>query len=234
MRLSTNQSPPDHQNLVPNQPSYSSSRPSPLSSPSCLLNMSFRGATRHLRSGSALLIRHKQSSCLKRWQSTSPTTSRLDIEALLGGPTWSVSSLLPTAKFSDLQTEQPMTSEKLHHLLRLSALEPPSTSEEEEKMLRTLSDQLHFVRAVQAADTTGVEPLRALRDESEEDECLEEKRVMKECEAAFEKEEILGQWHKRIRRRRDELPSKIDEAIENWQPVNASARKSGKYFLVER
>lgn len=101
-------------------------------------------------------------------------------------------------------------------------------------MLHTLSDQLHFVRAVQAADTTGVEPLGAFRDETEKGERLEEERILKECDVAFTKEETVGKWHKRIRRRRDESPSKDDETIKNWQPVNASAKKAGKYFMVER
>jgi hypothetical protein len=61
-----------------------------------------------------------------------------------------------------------MSREKLRHLLRLAALEPPAPgSPDEVALLRTLDAQLHFVRQVQAVEVpAGVEPLRAVRDES--------------------------------------------------------------------
>jgi Asp-tRNA(Asn)/Glu-tRNA(Gln) amidotransferase C subunit len=87
-----------------------------------------------------------------------------ELEQLLATPTWSVESLLPP------KTQPPdapkITSEQLHHLLRLSALPPPETNEQEQKMLDTLAAQLHFVGKIQEVDTTGVEPLRAIRDET--------------------------------------------------------------------
>ncbi|KAL2406969.1 hypothetical protein ABEF95_001092 [Exophiala dermatitidis] len=61
-----------------------------------------------------------------------------------------------------------ITPSKLHHLLRLSALPPPRTEAEQTSMLRTLQQQLHFVKEIQKVDTTGVEPLVSLRDETQE------------------------------------------------------------------
>ena len=87
-----------------------------------------------------------------------------ELEKLLAEPTWSVESLLPPkTRASDAPQ---ITSKQLHHLLRLSALPPPETPEQEQKMLDTLAAQLHFVGKIQEVDTTGVKPLRAIRDET--------------------------------------------------------------------
>ena len=100
--------------------------------------------------------------------SGSTKAEHVDVEELLSKPTWSVSSLLPP---KDPSPESPQISSKqLHHLLRLSALPPPKDEAEEAKMLSTLSSQLHFVKDIQSVDTTGVEPLRSLRDETAEGE----------------------------------------------------------------
>jgi hypothetical protein len=119
--------------------------------------------------------------------------------------------------------------------LRLSALEPPKTSEEEESMLRTLADQLHFVRAVQAVDTTGVEPLRALRDETFEAEAEVERDISTQCEEAMGKEEVLGKFYKRIRRKTDmEVADGERDVVPDWNPVEIAERRVGKFFVVER
>src|SRR4051812_44154241 len=86
------------------------------------------------------------------------------ISKLLTKPTWSVRSLLPSPPSS---THIPtITPKQLHHLLRLSALPQPSSPSVEASMIATLESQLHFVRAIQQVDTTGVEPLRSIRDET--------------------------------------------------------------------
>ncbi|KAK8078152.1 hypothetical protein PG996_004322 [Apiospora saccharicola] len=99
--------------------------------------------------------------------------SNPDIRSLLSNPTWSVRSLLPqhstgssTAPADTTTKDNEITSKTLHHLLRLSALPPPATPEEEDALLTTLRTQLHFVRSIQGVDTAGVAPLAAIRDET--------------------------------------------------------------------
>jgi Asp-tRNA(Asn)/Glu-tRNA(Gln) amidotransferase C subunit len=119
--------------------------------------------------------------------------------------------------------------------LRLSALEPPKTAAEEESMLRTLADQLHFVRAVQAVDTDGVEPLRALRDETTEAESEIEQEITRQSEEAFGKEEVLGKFYKRIRRKRDvEVVDGERNVVGDWDPVEMAETRLGKFFVVEK
>lgn len=96
-------------------------------------------------------------------------------------------------------------------------------------MLSTLQSQLHFVRAIQSVDTTGVDPLRSLRDETREGENEAELglEVMKE---ALESEEVRGKWHRRIRRRRE---SNSGGEAKQWDPLAMAERKTGRYFVVE-
>ena len=91
-----------------------------------------------------------------------------DIEAMLAEPSWSVESLFTSG--SSPQEEPTVSRKQLHHLLRLSALPPPATEAEEAKMLKDLESQLRFVRAIQAVDTNGVDPLVSIRDETKEAE----------------------------------------------------------------
>src|SRR6266516_5495727 len=69
----------------------------------------------------------------------------INVDKLLSKPSWSVRSLLPD---SQTTSSPEVTPKQLHHLLRLSALPQPSSSEEETKMLQTLSSQLHFVMEI--------------------------------------------------------------------------------------
>lgn len=101
----------------------------------------------------------------RRYNSTNTKSLPPSITSLLATPTWSVRSQLPDPKTPDPIAERELTSEKLHHLLRLCALPPPETLEEETKLLKTLREHLHFVRAVQSVDTMGVEPLHRIEDE---------------------------------------------------------------------
>lgn len=155
----------------------------------------------------------------------------VDVDELLSKPTWSVSSLLPTSgQLADTPT---ISSKQLHHLLRLSALPPPKNAEEEARMLSTLSSQLHFVKDVQQVDTTGVEPLRSLRDETLEGE-KEAELDMEAMSEALSQEEVKGKYHKRIRRRRrvdvveEERPTR-----ETWDPLGTAGKKVGRFFVVE-
>ncbi|ORY11617.1 hypothetical protein BCR34DRAFT_451435, partial [Clohesyomyces aquaticus] len=150
-----------------------------------------------------------------------------DLEQLLSTPSWSVESLLPP------KTQAPkapkISSQQLHHLLRLSALPPPENAEEEKKMLDTLSAQLHLVGEIQQVDTTGVKPLRAIRDETavaEEEQTI----TLETLKDALAKETIVGKHYKRIQRNID----KVDATnVESWDVLGSAEKKSGNYFVAE-
>lgn len=87
-------------------------------------------------------------------------------QKVFAAPSWSARALLPTTTTSPSSDATTITPKTLHHLLRLSSLPPPTTPSEESALLDTLHTQLHFVRAIQAVDTTGVAPLTSIRNES--------------------------------------------------------------------
>ncbi|PYH94610.1 DUF726-domain-containing protein [Aspergillus ellipticus CBS 707.79] len=134
-----------------------------------------------------------------------PTTHRMysssqsgdaDIDAMLAKPTWSVRSLL--ADETTEASSPSVTPAQLHHLLRLSALPQPANEEEEKKMLETLESQIHFVKQIQSIDTTGVEPLQSIRDESSE--AVKENTIgLEQLREALSKERVVGR-NKRIQR----------------------------------
>jgi len=96
-------------------------------------------------------------------------------------------------------------------------------------MLDTLAAQLHFVGKIQEVDTTGVEPLRAIRDETIEAE--EEHTIsVATLQEALDKEKVIGTHHKRIQR--DTSPVDAKDA-EGWDVLGSAERKTGKYFVVE-
>ncbi|EPS33766.1 hypothetical protein PDE_08728 [Penicillium oxalicum 114-2] len=114
------------------------------------------------RAGNRLRPSITCNAALARRYSSKP--QHRDIASILAQPTWSVRSLLP--KQAEKQSTATVTPQKLRHLLRLSALPQPSSHAEEQSMLQTLESQIHFVQEMQRVDTTGVEPLRSIRDES--------------------------------------------------------------------
>ncbi|GAW13175.1 hypothetical protein ANO14919_025550 [Xylariales sp. No.14919] len=160
-----------------------------------------------------------------------PPASAADLASLLSQPTWSVRSLLPPSTSEPSTTVPPKT---LHHLLRLSALPPPRTPDEESQMLATLSSQLHFVRAIQSVDTAGIEPLRVIRDETAQG--LSEQIIgLEEMRDTLMFEDMVGQA--RRPRRRPRLPTQslthtLDQE-EGWD-VLAGAKETagGRYFVV--
>ncbi|KAF1929185.1 uncharacterized protein M421DRAFT_60812 [Didymella exigua CBS 183.55] len=150
-----------------------------------------------------------------------------ELKELLAKPIWSVESLLPP------KTRAPdapkITSKQLHHLLRLSALPLPETPNQEQKMLDTLAAQLHFVGEIQRVDTTGVRPLRAIRDETKRAE--EEQTIgLGTLKEALAREKTVGEWHRRIQR--DATPVDAKDA-EDWDVLGSAEKKAGKYFVVE-
>jgi Asp-tRNA(Asn)/Glu-tRNA(Gln) amidotransferase C subunit len=150
-----------------------------------------------------------------------------ELEQLLAEPTWSVESLLPP-KAQPLDAPQ-ITSQQLHHLLRLSALPPPKNAGQEKKMLETLAAQLHFVGKIQEVDTTGIEPLRAIRDETAAAEA-EQTITLETLADALKNEKVIGTHYQRIQR--DTTPVGAKD-VEDWDVLGSAQRKAGKYFVVE-
>ncbi|KAI9707866.1 MAG: hypothetical protein M1820_004472 [Bogoriella megaspora] len=158
----------------------------------------------------------------------SSSLSASDIERLLSKPTWSVKSLLPCGDQD--QAIDSVSSNQLRHLLRLSALPPPSTQEEEAKMLKTLNTQLRFVREIQKVNTSNVAPLPSLRDETAEAQ-KDAEIGMEELEEAFSNEQVIGKHYKRIRRNVDRP---VDtKSSEEWEVLGHTDRKVGNFFVVE-
>lgn len=150
-----------------------------------------------------------------------------ELEELLAKPTWSVESLLPPKERAPDAPQ--ISSKELHHLLRLSALPLPASPEQEQKMLDTLAAQLHFVSEIQRVDTTGVEPLRAIRDETEV--AKQEYTIgLDTLQEALAKEKTIGKWHRRIQR--DTTPVEARDA-EDWDVLGSAEKKVGRYFVVE-
>jgi len=164
-----------------------------------------------------------------RWYSSEQHSQEpdVDIDELLSKPSWSVRSLLPSAADA---TESTVTPAQLHHLLRLSALPQPKSPEEEEEMLKTLQSQLHFVKEIQSVDTTGVEPLQAIRDETEEG--IKEATIgLDDLREAFADEEIKGR-NRRPRRKRDTTRKQNENETQDWDALGTAKRTVAKFFVV--
>ena len=93
----------------------------------------------------------------------------------------------------------------------------------------TLAAQLHFVGKIQQVDTTGIKPLRAIRDETAAAE-LEQTITVESLKDALGKEKIVGKYYKRIQR--DSAPVDANDA-EDWDVLGSAEKKAGKYFVVE-
>jgi aspartyl/glutamyl-tRNA(Asn/Gln) amidotransferase C subunit len=193
-----------------------------------------------------------------------------EIQDLLAKPTWAVASLLPpsarprrdafqrrTAEEEEefkLATQQEddsakeITREKLHHLLKLSALPRPKDEREEKSMLADLRSQVHFVKEIQKVDTTGVEPLVAIRDETAE--AREENTFTKASLAEFIALEEKKGSHGTIRRRKDTFQvtsyttdgGNEEDVPPAWAKVEnpfdlgtgGELRRMGKFFMVKK
>lgn len=188
------------------------------------------------------------------------------IQAVLSKPTWSVAALLapdthddPSAPSSNVTSrtvddkdddDNNITSEKLRHLLKLSALPPPKDAAEEQDMLKTLRQQIHFVKEIQKVNTTGVQPLVAIRDETH-DSIWHNTVTADKLQGYFDQEENVGS-NGTIRRRKDGLPpirrdndlfgpdgpirSQIldDPFFLSTKGENEQDRRIGNYFYVQK
>ncbi len=96
-------------------------------------------------------------------------------------------------------------------------------------MLDTLAAQLHFVGEIQRVDTTGIKPLRAIRDETKAAE-QEQTIGLDTLKDALSKEKTIGKWHRRIQR--DTTPVKSTD-VEDWDVLGSAEKKAGRYFIVE-
>lgn len=94
-------------------------------------------------------------------------------------------------------------------------------------MIATLQSQLHFVRTIQRVDTTGVGPLQAIRDETEEGR-KETTIRLDDLKDIFANETLVGHY-KRPRR----VKEKVESEAEQWDALSTASRKAGKYFIVE-
>ncbi|KFY76922.1 hypothetical protein V499_03548 [Pseudogymnoascus sp. VKM F-103] len=166
-----------------------------------------------------------------------------DTAEFLSKPSWSVKSLLPSA--SDAAATPSTTPAQLSHLLRLSALPQPKDAAEEESMIAMLESQLHFVREIQKVDTTGVEPLQAIREETKE--ALAERTIgLETLEDALALEEFKGKMKRPRRREREPKEINYKEIEGPWvledepgvmdrhfKPLSTANRTAGEYFVVK-
>lgn len=137
-------------------------------------------------------------------------------------PTWTTHSLLDGAAPESVSPAQ------LSHLLRLSALPQPRDAQEEAALLSDLQSQLRFVRRIQEVDTTGVEPLRAVRDETSA--ARDEATLGLEQLGDALRDEVTVGHYKRPRRVRKDVDTK---GVEDWDPLKTASKTSGRYFVVE-
>lgn len=162
-----------------------------------------------------------------RYYSSKPDDT--DIESMLEKPTWSVRSLLPDP--AARPSSPTVTPAQLKHLLRLSALPQPSSPEEEQQMLETLESQIHFVREIQKVDTTGVEPLQSIRDESPE--AVKESTIgLEQLKEALSKERVIGR-NKKIQRIESARNDRPDGDAWDGNALGYASKTKGKFFVVD-
>ncbi|KAL3462903.1 hypothetical protein BJX64DRAFT_276820 [Aspergillus heterothallicus] len=148
------------------------------------------------------------------------------IESILSKPTWSVRSLLP-----DPATKPPpsVTPAQLRHILRLSALPQPSSPEEEQEMLDTLESQIHFVKEIQKVDTTGVEPLQSIRDETTE--AVKENTIgLERLREALSRERVVGR-NKKIQRIESKKNERPDGDAWDGNALGYAGKTKGRFFV---
>ncbi|KFH48814.1 hypothetical protein ACRE_004650 [Hapsidospora chrysogenum ATCC 11550] len=158
--------------------------------------------------------------------STTTKPSSPSPKDILANPSWSVRSLVSPST-SAAPPDETITPSQLHHLLRLSALPLPKSATEEASMISTLQSQLRFVRAVQRVDTAGVEPLRAIRDETEQG--FREDAVTLDKLKGLLDEETRAGYYQRPRRVKKETESEA----ENWDALATASRRAGRFFVVQ-
>lgn len=98
-------------------------------------------------------------------------------------------------------------------------------------MLQTLESQIHFVKEVQRVDTTGVEPLRSIRDETSA--AVKETTIgLDQLKDALAMERFSGR-RRRIHRIRGEKNDRPDGPSWDGNALDYASKTKGKYFVVE-
>lgn len=175
---------------------------------------------------------------LRRQFSSSPSSHDSDPAVLLSKPSWSIKTLMPETPSSEstpteAASDSPVSREELRHLLRLCALPPPSSPEEETSMLQNLSAQIHFINQIREVDTTKVSPLRSIRDETDEAHAENTIDVLRLRES-LDRDEFVGR-NRRIRRKRDGKVTHPDG--DSWTEedalLKAGGKMMGRYLVVK-
>ena len=98
-------------------------------------------------------------------------------------------------------------------------------------MLQTLQSQIHFLQEIQRVDTTGVPPLRSIRDESPES--LKEYTIgLDDLEDAMAKEQVIGR-RRRIKRVSTEKTNQTDGLAGNGDVLGSASKTVGNFFVVQ-
>jgi hypothetical protein len=98
-------------------------------------------------------------------------------------------------------------------------------------MIQVLQSQLHFVRDIQRVDTSGVEPLSAIRDDTEEG--LGEITIdVARLRGALQEEVVFGHRKRPRRIKRDEEAGNA-ESTDSWDPLQGASQRKGRYFVVD-
>ena len=99
---------------------------------------------------------------------------------------------------------------------------------------------------MQRVDTTGVSPLRSIRDETNE-AIAESEATVERLSGAFALEDGVGRLFRRVRRRTVEDDKEMGKGKEererenadgngngNWDPLALAGRTAGRFFVVDR
>jgi Asp-tRNA(Asn)/Glu-tRNA(Gln) amidotransferase C subunit len=98
-------------------------------------------------------------------------------------------------------------------------------------MLDTLESQIHFVKEIQKVDTTGVEPLQSIRDESPE--AVRENTIgLEKLREAMAKERVVGR-NKKIRRVEGERNERPDGDAWDGNALGYAVKTKGRFFVVD-
>lgn len=80
---------------------------------------------------------------------------------------------------------------------------------------------------MQRVDTTGVEPLRALRDETEAAQKQNEVGL-EDLKEALEREVLVGHYQRPRR-----VKQAVEDEAENWDALSTARKTAGRYFVVK-
>lgn len=149
-----------------------------------------------------------------------------EIEEYLSKPSWSVKDLICT---QEQAKESQISREKLHHLLRLSALPLPASDTDESQMIKDLGSQLQFVHAVQNIDTKDVEPSQSIRDETKQ--AREANTIGVANVQKYLDNEIISGKRGRIRKTKANNPRR--HTPDGQDLLLQAPKKIGKYVIVD-